>query len=343
MTVAASLQAASVKTEHSSVSFSGGLLQRKLIIGASNDPLEQEADRVSEQVLATPEHLAFRIAPPRIQRLFGRPVGKSDVDVVPSTVEQALASRGRPLEPGLRRDMERRFGHDFSRVRVHCGAVAEQSACDVNANAYTVGNNIVFDTGQYAPGKRRGRWLIAHELAHVLQQSAAERMDGSSSRLVAKVIRRKQRKQYAHVDCVEYDLKTHIWPSDYLARKMVRNAGWLLRDIRDGNVKLDRRLTDALQGSFGTTDWYFIDRFEKVFTNIERAFLTNDYRYDCDYVCPENLQGETMRTFGRWADLQLCMMPIRRCGNSYCATVMIHELAHNYLGLKDGCNPPSAM
>jgi hypothetical protein len=70
--------------------------------------------------------------------------------------------------------MEQRFGHDFSRVRVHSGADAEQSALDVNANAYTVGHNIVFGAGRLAPGTYEGRRLIAHELTHVVQQSDAD-------------------------------------------------------------------------------------------------------------------------------------------------------------------------
>ncbi len=67
--------------------------------------------------------------------------------------------------------MERRFGHDFSRVRVHTDAAAEQSARDVNAHAYTVGTDIVFGAGRYAPGSGEGRRLLAHELTHVVQQS----------------------------------------------------------------------------------------------------------------------------------------------------------------------------
>ena len=67
--------------------------------------------------------------------------------------------------------MGQRFGHDFSRVRVHSGGAAEQSARDVNANAYTVGHNIVFGAGRFAPGTHEGRRLIAHELTHVVQQS----------------------------------------------------------------------------------------------------------------------------------------------------------------------------
>jgi hypothetical protein len=66
--------------------------------------------------------------------------------------------------------MEQRFDHDFSRVRVHSGPVAEQSARDVNAHAYTVGHNIVYGAGQFTPGTQEGRRLLAHELTHVVQQ-----------------------------------------------------------------------------------------------------------------------------------------------------------------------------
>ena len=99
------------------------------------------------------------------------------MDTVPASVDHVLASSGSPLEPALRQDMERRFGHDFSRVRVHSGAAAEQSAQDVNANAYTVGQNIVFGAGRFAPETHEGRRLIAHELAHTIQQSSASKLE----------------------------------------------------------------------------------------------------------------------------------------------------------------------
>ena len=89
---------------------------------------------------------------------------------VPPVVHEVLRSSGRPLDAATRAFMEPRFGHDFGRVRVHTDARAEGSARAVNALAYTVGNDIVFGTGQYAPGSAEGRRLLAHELAHVVQQ-----------------------------------------------------------------------------------------------------------------------------------------------------------------------------
>jgi len=155
-------------------------LQRKLTIGASNDPLELEADRVAGQVLAALVHPDVIGAPPRIQRYTGQATEGSDF--APANVDRVLASSGRPLEPVLRQDMEQRFGHDFSRVRVYSDPTAEQSARDVNANAYTVGHNIVFGAGWFSPGTHEGRRLLAHELTHVVQQSGADGMDVGQSK-----------------------------------------------------------------------------------------------------------------------------------------------------------------
>lgn len=153
-------------------------LQRKLAIGASNDPLEQEADRVADQVMAAPLNSTVNAAPPHIQRSTGQ--ANEGLDSAPASVDRVLASPGRPLESALRQDMEQRFGHDFSRVRVHTDSAAEQSARDLNANAYTVGNNVVFGTGGFAPGSHEGRRLLAHELTHVVQQSPNLDSSGAS-------------------------------------------------------------------------------------------------------------------------------------------------------------------
>lgn len=97
----------------------------------------------------------------------------SDSSTVPSIVQQVLRSPGQPLDPATRAFMEPRFGHDFSRVRVHSDKSAAESTKAVNALAYTVGRDVVFGTAQYAPGTPAGRHLIAHELAHVVQQRSA--------------------------------------------------------------------------------------------------------------------------------------------------------------------------
>ncbi len=82
-----------------------------------------------------------------------------------------MRSPGRPLEPTLRATMESRFGHDFSRVRVHADGLADASAEVVRARAYTLGSHIAFARGAYDPATDAGTRLVAHELAHVVQQS----------------------------------------------------------------------------------------------------------------------------------------------------------------------------
>ncbi len=96
------------------------------------------------------------------------------VSGVPTIVNNVLRSPGQPLEAATRAFMEPRFGHDFSRVRVHTDAKAAESAQEVNARAYTVGKDIVFGTGQYAPGTNTGQRLLAHELTHVVQQEGSQ-------------------------------------------------------------------------------------------------------------------------------------------------------------------------
>jgi uncharacterized protein DUF4157 len=86
-------------------------------------------------------------------------------------VRSVLGSPGSPLDPGMRSLMEPRLGHDFSAVRLHTDDAAAQSAQAVAANAYTAGNHIVFGAGKFAPATPDGQRLVAHELAHVMQQA----------------------------------------------------------------------------------------------------------------------------------------------------------------------------
>jgi Domain of unknown function (DUF4157) len=104
------------------------------------------------------------------KKLQRRAANTHSVSSVPSIVHDVLSSPGRPLDAGTRGFMEPRFGHDFSHVRVHDDARAAESARAVDAHAYTVGDDIVFNTGRYDSGSGPGRQLLAHELAHTIQQ-----------------------------------------------------------------------------------------------------------------------------------------------------------------------------
>ena len=99
----------------------------------------------------------------------------------PPSVHEVLSNCGQPLDAATRAFLEPRFGYDFSRVRVHTDERAADSARAVRANAYTVGSDIVFAAGQFAPQTYAGRKLLAHELAHAVQQGAARKLAGERS------------------------------------------------------------------------------------------------------------------------------------------------------------------
>jgi hypothetical protein len=163
-----------------------GLLQRRLAVGATNDPLEREAERMANSVVESPAPgpvgATGRCGPAvrracamceEEDRVLRRDSVGAASEIAPPSVAATLNFPGAPLPSAVRGFMESRFAADFSNVRVHCDSAAAQSAAEVNARAYTVGHDVVFGAGQYAPQSREGRLLIAHELAHVVQQSAA--------------------------------------------------------------------------------------------------------------------------------------------------------------------------
>jgi hypothetical protein len=137
----------------------------------SGDASEREADRVSEQVVGMPEPREPRRLP--TGRVGAGNLGGMAAAAAPSIVHEVLRSPGEPLGAAVRGFMEPRFGHDFSQVKVHTDGRAAQSADAIDALAYTAGHHVVFGAGQSSPGTAEGSRLLAHELAHVVQQGAA--------------------------------------------------------------------------------------------------------------------------------------------------------------------------
>jgi len=182
-------------------------------VGSPTDPLEREADRAADQVMSTSEPSPSASVKPcqgcaTLRRSMVSPYSidegivtegetptpapaaeelptdegplraKAAPGAVPratsaSSVRSVLTRLGAALPPVIQSSMESRFGHDFSAVRVHADDAAAKAAASVSARAFTLGSNVVFARGQYAPGSRAGQWLLAHELAHVVQQGGA--------------------------------------------------------------------------------------------------------------------------------------------------------------------------
>ncbi|NIM16379.1 MAG: DUF4157 domain-containing protein [Candidatus Aminicenantes bacterium] len=171
---------------------------------------EQEANRVADQVMRMPEpkqslvngHWSLgrkesepvcpecikEVNSPMIQRqveeeeeeeeiIQTKPVSSSfEVNPDVESRIQSLTGSGQPLAQSTRNFFGPRFGVDFSHVRVHTDSRAAQTAQAINAQAYTTGNHIVFNRNQYAPGSIQGKYLLAHELTHVMQQNKDSRM-----------------------------------------------------------------------------------------------------------------------------------------------------------------------
>jgi hypothetical protein len=105
-----------------------------------------------------------------LQRAAGNAAVASTLEEERSPVHDVVNSGGKPLDEGVRADMEGRLGADFGDVRVHDDGAAHDSAVAVNAHAYTVGENVVFQRDRYDPASDAGRLTLAHELTHVVQQ-----------------------------------------------------------------------------------------------------------------------------------------------------------------------------
>ena len=168
-------------------------------VSSPQDNAEREAAQVARHVVQMAEPgLRPATTGPALQRAAGdvrpRGVQRQVVQGGPERATlprdfgarlQAARSGGQPLSPTLRVFMEPRFGADFGVVRLHSGTEAATLSAAVGARAFTAGVHIHFGAGQFEPATLAGRELIAHELAHTLQQGAARRTDPSAVTLPA--------------------------------------------------------------------------------------------------------------------------------------------------------------
>jgi hypothetical protein len=163
-----------------------GIIQPKFAIGRVDDPLEHEADRVADQVMRMSDPApCIAAAPPQLSRkCAGCEQEEKTLQTkrgempafggeAPAIVHEVVRTPGNRLDAPTRAFFEPRFGHSFASVRVHTDSQAARSARAVDAIAYVVGRHIVFDEGRFNATTPSGERLLAHELAHVVQQRDA--------------------------------------------------------------------------------------------------------------------------------------------------------------------------
>ncbi len=157
-------------------------VQAKPTVSEPGDQFEREADRVADTVMRMPEAQVQRqqAGEEEDELLQAKAATTRAVQSTPDAAGSlsALRESGNPLPDSIKAGFESRFGCSFDQVRVHTGDLAARSARDLNALAYTSGHDIVFAGGQYRPATWDGQWLLAHELAHVLQQDSVSRGAG---------------------------------------------------------------------------------------------------------------------------------------------------------------------
>lgn len=306
-----------------------GILQAKLQVGASHDIYEQEADRVANEVMATPMHkIIGNNSAPRIQRLTNQTTGQEST--APPSVENALSGSGRSLDTELQQDMSQRFGQDFSEVRIHTGAAAEKSAQEISAHAYTVGRNIVFGAGQFAPASPQGKRLLAHELTHVVQQ----RGNTSSTPVI--------RRQTIGTGCAVHqaDIEAAWAEGSRLASDTITTLDNALASIGYG-VAPSSFVSTALQNSFGDIGltpggFTFLPQLIRNYRSILAGFASGK-TLRCD---PESLGADRNECDWRAAFVVVGnSTDIFLCPSMFAADVsvtsrgltLLHEMAHSVL------------
>ncbi len=168
-------------------------IQAKLAIGSPNDSLEHEADEVAGKVMRMPEQnfvqrkcTACEEDEKAQMKAQLKPMASSVIpfiqakgsDTASENVSQTINTTkgsGRGMDNATRSFMESSFGTDFSNVRIHTGDYAVQMSQELNAQAFTAGNDVYFNSGKYDPNSASGKHLLAHELTHTVQQDGAIR------------------------------------------------------------------------------------------------------------------------------------------------------------------------
>ena len=367
----------------------GLLLQTKLAVSQPGDVYEQEADRVADQVMRTHDQTSPVAVdgPPQISRLQRKcaeceeeeiqrqPMEEEEEEaenlqakeaagqtpeVTPSMQAQinGLRDGGQPLPEPVRAFFEPRFKRDFSQVRLHTDERAAESARSINALAYTVGSDIVFNSGQYQPQTSAGKGLLAHELVHVVQQGKEQSgQDEVNGRVELGTIQR----QTITPSCAAH--QSEIRDAWSRASGMVNDTIASLESIKfamgetGGPRSLMPRMTRCVDVSFGDvggleggqTVFTLIDTVTEKFRRIQGGFSSGkNLRCDPETVADNECDWRVaFVVVGNASDIFLCPGFFARDNSPTSrAVTLIHEMAHSVLriahqGIPERTFPPT--
>ena len=299
--------------------------QPKLTIGPVDDIYEREADAVADQVMrmsnVEEETIQPKTSPLPVQRMCAECEEEEELQrkekskdnatlEAPPFVNRTIQSGGKPMDDGTRSFMENRIGYDFSNVKVHTDQVAAKSAQSINALAYTTGNNIVFNEGQYVPSTQSGKRLLAHELTHVVQQGSLSNqsvqrfpendpvhgpiLDQFSAETG---IPRDQASQHSpeyqqwlssktqgfnvnidsscnRADIIDIVNQSLTWLDDVYHQLLEYDADEVFKDVIPPRSN-HARIAGALQQAFNTTDRSYVEVIRRRFLHVAQTLRTN--------------------------------------------------------------------
>ena len=311
-------------------------VQPKLAVNQPGDRYEQEADRVATQVMRMPA--------PALQRCGAacgcpacraaregatdeavlwrktQPAGPTQLPAVPSAVDGVLRKSGRPLDAGAAAFMGARFGLDFSHVRVHTDATDGAAAQAIAARAFTVNNHLAFAPGEYQPHTRAGRQLLAHELAHVVQQGQGR----------AASVQRFTKDQCTASTCSPAE------SCDTVQADFERAEGYLDKAITAMSASpLTTKTTQAVRWFFhrdgDTSTQTILNGLNLIKTMLLMTDVFGDFR--CDSGCSGNVLAY-VRVKGTLKPGETDFAPINLCKSYFKSTLkdraitLIHEASH---------------
>ena len=318
-------------------------LQPKLKIGQPGDKYEREADSVADSVMAMNQKDTMQMHPIQEEQslqpkflMNPQNAGKNniqmkcakcedkekiqakshsgEISVSPFISQQIQMSKGngKTMSTAANQFMSNAFGNDFSGVQLHTDWEAVKMNRQLGARAFTYGNDIFFNEGEYNPESEKGRHLLAHELTHTLQQGYSIG---------------KQVQKYSHEDCDENsDLKPHIWPADHMAKTMVNNGIAALTAS-----PVTAATNSVLDKHFNSHSSSTVSSVLAVLRSIKAAFDSDDYTYECEDDCDD----ANAYVYGVWSDIHLCMNRLRGRDNKGIAAIIVHESSHYYGGTDD--------
>jgi hypothetical protein len=322
-------------------------LRGSLFLGPTQDRYEEEADRAADQVVQT---LAMRSSRPVSIGLIDRAGSPTDSEPeksarlkgatqdglvsLPPEMETRINSLrlgGESLKSSIRAPLEPRFGHDFSQVRIHCGQEAAVLAAKLNTRAFTVGHDIFVGEADFGLSQRHGVRLLAHELAHVVQQSRLPQ--GETKSQTKQIIRR-----YGHAKSCKDDehLKPFVWPGHDHATKITNRAlEELQKDPLHPTVKNQLGQFFGLDSATPANVKTIREKFERI-----RGALGEQYLYHCADPCESPNKGARAwtDTSGN-KDITICFDQVKGFSAQAAGWVIAHENVHRGLNVWPNPHP----